>query len=850
VAAEERYPFRDVEAKWRRAWEESGLHCTRVGAERPKYYCLEMFPYPSGELHMGHVRNYSIGDVLARYRRMRGFDVLHPMGWDAFGMPAENAARKHGVHPAEWTRDNIGHMREQIRGLGLTYDWDRELATCEPDYYRWTQWLFLLMHRRGLAYKARSAVNWCPQCATVLANEQVVGGRCWRCDSPVGKKDLEQWFWRITAYADRLLDDLKLLSAWPERVRTMQENWIGRSEGVDLDFLVPAARDRITVFTTRQDTIYGATFLMLAPEHPWVERVAGLTPRGDEVRAFARRVACLSSAERGAEVEMDKEGIDTGVQARNPFTGEMVPIWVANYILMEYGTGAVMGVPAHDQRDFEFARRYGLAVRPVIAPAGAEPPSGDDLAEAHAGPGCLINSGAFDGLSDQDALERIAEAAEERGLGRRRVNYRLRDWLVSRQRYWGAPIPIVYCQRCGTVAVPERDLPVVLPLDVKPGATGVSPLALHEGFCATTCPRCGRPARRETDTMDTFVCSSWYYLRFTSASQEDAAFAVADAARWMPVDQYTGGIEHAILHLLYSRFVTKVLYDAGLLPVTEPFTRLLTQGMVTLGGAAMSKSRGNIVPPDDIVKRYGADTARTFVLFAAPPDKDLEWSDQGVEGCSRFLSRVWRLVTAHVAARDAGAFAPGAGAGAGADATGLRRVVHRTIRRVGRDIGERQNLNTAISAIMELVNAMYHFREAAAWGRAGGAAEVAAAAGGAAGPSPRAAMDEAVSTLVRLLAPFAPHLAEELWHRRGGAGSVHEQAWPEYDPAAAAEVEAEVAVQVNGKLRDRIVVAADAPAAEVAAAALASERVKAAVGGRKVARVVHVPGRLVNVVVQ
>jgi len=836
VAADERYPFRDVEAKWQRAWEESGLHRTSFAAERPKYYCLEMFPYPSGELHMGHVRNYSIGDVLARYRHMRGFDVLHPMGWDAFGMPAENAAIRRGVHPAEWTRSNIAHMREQIRGLGLTYDWDRELTTCEPDYYRWTQWLFLLMHRRGLAYKARAAVNWCPECATVLANEQVVGGRCWRCDSPVGKKDLEQWFWRITAYADRLLDDLKLLSAWPERVRTMQANWIGRSEGVDLDFLVPAAHDRITVFTTRQDTIYGATFLMLAPEHPWLERVADLGPRGDEVRAFARRVASLSSAERGAEVEMEKEGIDTGVQAKNPFTGQTVPIWVANYILMEYGTGAVMGVPAHDQRDLEFARKYGLEVQPVIAPPDAAPPSGDDVAEAYVGPGHLINSGPFDGLSNADALERIAEAAEERGVGRRRVNYRLRDWLVSRQRYWGAPIPIVYCQRCGTVAVPERDLPVVLPVDVTLGATGLSPLALHEGFCQITCPRCGRPARRETDTMDTFVCSSWYYLRFTSAGQEDAAFAVADAARWMPVDQYTGGIEHAILHLLYSRFVTKVLYDAGLLPVTEPFTRLLTQGMVTLGGAAMSKSHGNIVSPDDIVKRYGADTARTFVLFTAPPDKDLEWSDQGVEGCSRFLSRVWRLVTAHVAARDAGAFAPGTGA----DATALRRVVHRTIRRVGRDIGERQNLNTAISAIMELVNAMYHFREAAAGGVARDAA----------GPSPRAAMDEAVSTLVRLLAPFAPHLAEELWHRRGGAGSVHEQAWPEYDPAAAAEAEAEVVVQVNGKLRDRIVVAADAPAAEVAAAALASERVKAAVGGRKVARVVHVPGRLVNVVVQ
>ncbi len=830
---EDRYDFRAVEAKWQGRWEASGLYSRGHDPSRPKFYCLEMFPYPSGNLHMGHVRNYSIGDVVARFYTMNGYNVLHPMGWDAFGLPAENAAIQRGVHPADWTYANIATMRSQLKGLGMSYDWGREFATCDPEYYRWTQWLFLLLYRRGLAYRKKAPVNWCPSCTTVLANEQVIDGACWRCKSQVEKRDLEQWFFRITAYADRLLRDLELLGGWPEKVRVMQQNWIGRSEGVEITFPVEARREGITVFTTRADTVFGVTALVLAPEHPLVEEL--IAGRGDElavqVRAFARRLADLGERER---TEMEKEGVPTGAYAVNPLSGERVPIWVANYVLMEYGTGAVMVVPAHDQRDLEFARKYGLPVKVVVRPADAslpEGPAGDGLQEAFEDDGVLVNSGPYSGLSSAAAREQIARDVTARGIGRKAVNYRLRDWLISRQRYWGAPIPVVYCDACGIVPVPEERLPVLLPRQVDFTPTGGSPLARNEDFVRTDCPSCGRPARRETDTMDTFMCSSWYYFRFASPRCETAPFDRDEVAYWLPVDQYIGGVEHAVLHLLYSRFFTKVLYDAGLVPFVEPFTNLLTQGMVTLGGAAMSKSRGNIVSPDDIVRRYGADTARLFILFAAPPEKDLEWSDQGVEGCHRFLQRVWRLVTGIVRDFAAPVGGWGGAAGDGTAGTALRRALHRTIKKVGDDIRERFNFNTAISAVMELVNEAYRYRESVPRQEQDGAL-----------------LRELAEKLTLLLAPFAPHLAEELWEMLGHRESVHLQAWPAYDPAALVAERITIVLQVDGKVRGRLEVEADAPRERLEEAALAHERVRAFTRGREIAQVVVVPGRLVNVV--
>ncbi|MBQ5588480.1 MAG: leucine--tRNA ligase, partial [Selenomonadales bacterium] len=740
---EERYSPLDIESKWQEKWLADNAFKTEMDKDRPEYYVLEMFPYPSGNLHMGHVRNYSIGDVIARYKTMQGFNVLHPMGWDAFGMPAENAAIKHKLQPADWTWSNIDNMRKQQRALGLSYDWDREVATCHPEYYRWTQWLFLQFHKMGLAYKKKASVNWCNECNTVLANEQVIDGCCWRCDSTVVKKDLEQWFFKITDYADTLLKDLDLLGGWPERVKTMQENWIGRSEGAEFSFDVPEFDEKIPVYTTRPDTIFGVSYMVLAPEHPLVDKLIAGRENEAEIRAFVERVRNQSEISRTA-TDVEKEGIATGAYARNPINGEDVPILIANYVLYEYGTGAVMGVPTHDERDWAFATKYNLPKK-VVIDSGDERSVLETMDNAYTGKGKLINSGEFDGMDNEEAMSAIIDWLEAHGVGKRRVNYRLRDWLVSRQRYWGAPIPMIYCPHCGTVPVPESDLPVMLPENVNFEGGTVSPLSGSEEFVNCKCPKCGADARRETDTMDTFICSSWYYLRYTDPRNTEMAFDKEKANYWMPVDQYIGGIEHAILHLLYSRFFTKVLRDAGLVDIDEPFERLLTQGMVIKDGAKMSKSKGNVVAPGEIISKYGADTARLFILFAAPPERDLEWSDQGVEGAFRFLSRVWRLVAQYEGLiKDADAYDV---ASLTKEEKELRRILHHTIKKVTEDIDKRYNFNTAISAVMELVNAVYAIKDANAVN--GGL------------------MKEIVSALLRLLAPFAPHMTEELWAQLG-----------------------------------------------------------------------------------
>ncbi|MEW6275819.1 MAG: leucine--tRNA ligase [Bacillota bacterium] len=825
----ERYNFREIEKKWRQRWAEQDLYAVEDFGPRPKFYCLEMFPYPSGKLHMGHIRNYSIGDVLARFKTMQGYNVLHPMGWDAFGLPAENAAIKHGnIHPADWTMDNIRTMREQLKQLGVSYDWRREIATCHPGYYKWTQWLFLQLYHRGLAYKKKAAVNWCPSCATVLANEQVVGaGVCERCKTEVEKRELEQWFFKITDYAQRLLDDLALLEGWPEKVKIMQENWIGRSEGAEIRFPVVGLDEEITVFTTRPDTVFGVTYMVLAPEHPLVERLIASKEQAPEVRSFIREVSRLSEITRTA-ADTEKVGLFTGTYCLNPLNGEAVPVLVANYVLLEYGTGAVMGVPAHDQRDFEFARKYGLPIRVVIQPPGKQLDP-ETMTEAYVEEGIMVNSGVFNGLPSKEGIGAVTRYLEEKGLGRGRVNYRLRDWLISRQRYWGAPIPIVYCNRCGTVPVPERDLPVMLPYAVAFKPTGQSPLAECPEFINVSCPACGGPARRETDTMDTFMCSSWYYYRYTSPRIETAAWDKAKVDHWLPVDQYIGGVEHAILHLLYSRFFTKVLYDLGLVSNSEPFTNLLTQGMVLKDGAKMSKSKGNIVSPEEIIETYGADTARLFILFAAPPERDLEWSDQGVEGCSRFLNRVWRLVAPLAEELAAAPLVPAADNLTGVNRE-MRRLTHQTIKKVTEDIATRFNFNTAISAIMELVNGLYQYREVPA------------------GDRDPAVMREAVESLLLLLAPFAPFVTEELWAGTGHQESIHKQRWPGYDPAALVEEEVTIVVQVNGRVRDRIILPRDISSEEMIARVLAQPRIRQLTEGKRIKKVIPVPGKLVNIV--
>ncbi len=819
---EKKYDFTAIEQKWQAQWEKDDVFHVTEDSEKKKYYLLEMFPYPSGNLHMGHVRNYSIGDVVARYKTMQGYNVLHPMGWDSFGLPAENAAIQRGVFPADWTKSNIATMKNQLKSLGLSYDWDRETTTCLPEYYKWTQWLFLQLYKHDLAYKKGAYVNWCPSCATVLANEQVVEGACERCGTVVEKKQLEQWFFSITKYAQRLLDDLVKLPGWPEKVKTMQKNWIGRSTGVEAVFKTEAGDD-LPVFTTRVDTIYGVTFMVLAPEHPMVEKLTAGTPYEAKVKEFIKKVQQLSNIDRTSG-DLEKEGMFIGAYAINPATGGKVPIWITNYVLMDYGTGAVMGVPAHDERDFDFAKKYQIPVIEVIAPAKGQPQGA--LTEAFVEEGYMVNSGEFDGLENlKEALDAIAAKLEQTGLGKRVVNYRLRDWLISRQRYWGAPIPIVYCDHCGAVPVPEDQLPVLLPTDVEFLPTGESPLKTSPTFVNTTCPVCGAPARRETDTMDTFVCSSWYFLRYCDARNDKAPWDKAKTDYWMNVDQYIGGVEHAILHLMYARFFTKALYDMGLVSCEEPFENLLTQGMVLMDGSKMSKSKGNVVSPEEIIAKYGADTARLFILFAAPPEKDLEWNDSAVEGCYRFLNRLWRIVEAAREMPEGSEVDPG-------EAKKLRRIAHLTLKKVGDDIGQRFNFNTAISAIMELVNAMYEYKD-----KQGVHAS-------------QEVMLEAAKLLVLMMAPFAPHITEEMWQNLGGSGSVHAQSWPVYEEAALVQDELEIVVQANGKLRDKILVANGISKEDLEALVRGHEQLERWTGGKALVKVVVVPGKLVNLVVK
>ena len=825
---QEKYAPHAIEAKWQKYWEENKTFKVEMDKDKPKSYVLEMFPYPSGNLHMGHVRNYSIGDVIARFRTMKGFNVLHPMGWDSFGMPAENAAIKHNIPPKKWTLENIANMTRQLKALGLSYDWDREVTTCKEDYYKWTQWFFELFYKRGLAVKKESAVNWCDTCNTVLANEQVIDGKCWRCDHEVVKKDLSQWFFKITDYADELLKDLDLLPGWPERVKTMQHNWIGRSEGLEFSFEIPALNDTVAVYTTRPDTAYGVTFMALAAEHPLIKKICENNPKADEINAFCERVRNQSEIERTSS-ESEKEGIFTGVYCINPFTGRKVEIWVTNYVLYDYGTGAVMGVPTGDQRDWMFADKYGIEKIVTICPVGKELKLEEMTCAYEEKEGMLVNSGEFTGMEMHKAMSAIMDKAEAEGFGKRRVNYRLRDWLISRQRYWGAPIPIIYCPHCGEVLVPEDQLPVRLPEDVSFTAGAKSPLATSEEFVHCKCPKCGADATRETDTMDTFLCSSWYYLRYTDAHNDKMPFDKELNNYWGPVDQYIGGIEHAILHLLYSRFFVKVLRDAGLVDYDEPFSNLLTQGMVIKDGAKMSKSLGNVVSPEEILSKYGADTARLFILFAAPPERELEWSDQGVEGSFRFLNRIWRIVQAFEAVLEQKVTEYDHNNLSEADKD-LRRVLHGSIKKVTNDIETRFNFNTAISTMMELVNALYAYKEAVKEPNAG-------------------LVYEAISDLIKMMSPFVPHITEELWRGAIDANSsVHEQSWPECDEEALKVDNVEIVLQVNGKVRGRLTVPAEATKEELEKIAMADANVQAHIGDATVRKVICVPGRLVNIV--
>ena len=843
----DRYPFSEIEAKWQRIWETRKQFRVSEDPSRPKFYCLEMFPYPSGRIHMGHVRVYAIGDLLARYKWMRGFNVLHPMGWDAFGMPAENAAIEHGVHPAVWTHENIDNMRLQLRKMGISYDWDREVTTCDPSYYKWEQLIFIKMLQRGLAYRRRSTVNWCPSCQTVLANEQVEAGRCWRCDSEVTKRDIDGWFFKITDYAEELLAWCDRLPGWPERVMTMQRNWIGKSEGAEFDLPVAGRPEsKLRIFTTRPDTAFGMTYAVLAPEHPLVDTLVTDADERAAVERFRAEVARQSELERTAE-DRPKRGVRLRAHVVNPFTGVAIPLFIADYVLMTYGTGAIMAVPGEDQRDWDFAREHGLPIiETVRRPAGW-------AGEAYTGEGVKINSGFLDGLPIPEAKRKAIDWLVQQGLGTARVHYRLRDWGISRQRYWGAPIPVVYCPIDGMVPEKEENLPVVLPRDAPLSGKGGSPLAEVASFVNTTCPTCGGKARRETDTMDTFVESSWYFLRYCSPRYDHGMFERQAADYWMPVDQYIGGIEHAVLHLLYARFYTKVLRDLGLVKVDEPFRALLSQGMVIKDGAKMSKSKGNVVDPDDLIRTFGADTARLFSLFAAPPEKDLDWNDHGVEGASRFLNRVWRFVIAHaeeVRSAPRGTSEPAervvpparsGGAGGGAVSTSptpagkaFRRTIHETIARVTDDIERDFHFNTAISAIMELVNALYAFEASSQDGMA---------------MEERAELlGEAVETLLLLLGPFSPHVTEELWAHLGHTQSLFEQSWPVPDPGALSRQEVTVVLQVDGKVRSRLTLEVDAAEDRVQRLALADDKVRPWLRDRHVERVVVVPNRLVNVV--
>ena len=806
---EKSYDHNEIELKWFERWENATFYRAEENSTAPKFYVLEMLPYPSGALHIGHIRNYSIGDALARYKWMRGFNVLHPMGWDAFGLPAENAAILNKRHPRDWTRQNIANMKKTHRRFAFSYDWDREVSTCEPEYYRWNQWFFLKMLERGLAYRKKALVNWCPQCATVLANEQVVDGCCWRHeDTAVEQRALDQWFFRITAYADELLDGIKQLEGgWPDRVLTMQRNWIGRSEGTEVDF------EKIRVFTTRIDTIFGATCVILAPEHPVVAEIADEAGR-------ARAKAMVDARANKGPGDIEKEGFFTGAYTTNPYSGEKTPIWIGNFVLMGYGTGAIMAVPAHDERDFEFCTKYGIPIRPVIRPVDGELPVNPTAAFTE--DGIVENSGEWSGLTSAEARRRMTAKAEAEGFGKGAVTYRIKDWGVSRQRYWGTPIPVIHCEKCGVVPVPEADLPVTLPLNVEITGKGRSPLAEVPEFVNVKCPACGGPARRESDTMDTFVDSSWYFYRYIDPKNDKLPFDPVKAAYWFQIDQYIGGVEHAILHLIYSRFFSKVMRDLGLTSHNEPVKNLFTQGMVIRNGAKMSKSKGNVVAADEVIAKYGADTSRLFALFAAPPEKDVDWNDAGVEGQYRFLGRVYRFAT-----RNAERARTGDGPSTDADKVALRRL-HQTIEKVTSDFETRWHFNTSIASIMELVNDLYAIEQ----GLSG------------------AALKEILEKLTLMLAPFAPYLSQEIWDEMDGEGPVFRQSWPVFDPDLAKEDEAELPVQVNGKLRGRIRVPFGADTDLVEKRALADDKIQQFTRGKQVVKIIVIPDKLVNVVVK
>jgi leucyl-tRNA synthetase len=829
-AVDDRYDFKSIEERWQKRWEENGTFKVSEDPKKDKYYVLEMFPYPSGRIHMGHVRNYTIGDVVSRFKRMQGFNVLHPMGWDAFGMPAENAAIQRAIHPAKWTWENIDYMRAQLKKMGLSYDWDREVATCHEDYYRWTQWIFLKMYEMGLAYRKTAMVNWCETCNTVLANEQAEGGLCWRCDQPVDKKELEQWFLRITDYSEELLKSCEeLVSGWPERVLTMQKNWIGKSYGVEINFPLEGSDESITVFTTRQDTLFGATFMSLAPEHQMAKSLSEGTPREKEVADFIQETLKETKIDRASE-ETEKKGVFTGRYAINPVNGRKIPVWIANFVLMDYGTGAVMAVPAHDQRDLDFAKKYDIPVKVVIHPFDSSLDE-STMTEAHVEEGYLVNSGDFNGLKNKEAMDKIADYLQQKGIGKRTVNYRLKDWGISRQRYWGAPIPLVYCESCGIVPVPYEELPVPLPVNIELKNTNKLSLRDVEDFVSTKCPKCNGEAKRETDTMDTFICSSWYFLRYTCAGYEKGPIDTKAVNYWMPVDQYIGGIEHAVMHLLYSRFFTRVLKDAGLVEVKEPFKNLLTQGMVLKDGTAMSKSKGNIVDPDDIIKKYGADTARVFIIFASPPEKELDWNEKGVEGSYRFLNRIWRLVNNYCGDIKEINVDEGALQELPPELKDIRRKTHQTIKKVTQDIGERFHLNTAISSIMELINSLYKWEIKVKDEKS------------------LMVLTEAVLSSIVLLSPFAPHIAEEMWELMGKEGNILSHPWPSYNPEIAREEEIDLVVQVNGKVRARISVSADEEDEELKRTVLEDEKVRQWLQDQPIRKCIIVPNKLINIVI-
>lgn len=819
--AELEYNFKEIEKKWQTRWAEKDIFKTKRDPEKKKFYLLEMFPYPSGRLHMGHVRNYTIGDLMARFMTMKGFNVLHPMGWDAFGLPAENAAIQHNIPPYKWTTDNIQHMKQQFGKLGFSYDWSREVATYKPEYYRWNQWVFIKMFEKGLAYRKNAPVNWCPQCATVLANEQVEEGQCWRCKSEVTQKELSQWFFKITSYAEDLLaghEELK--DGWPERVLTMQRNWIGKSHGLTINFKLESGED-FPIYTTRPDTVYGVTYMVIAPEHPFLERISD-----PKVKDFIARMKKQSLIDRLAE-DKEKEGIDTGIKVVNPFNGDKVPLYVGNFVLMEYGTGMIMSVPAHDSRDFAFAKKYGIPIKLVIDNPAA-PIDVNAMTDAYVDDGVNVNSGPFTGLPNREAIEKISDYAEQHGIGKRTVNYRIKDWLISRQRYWGCPIPAVYCDSCGIQMVQEKDLPVVLPIDVDFHGSSQSPLTSMESFINTTCPKCGGKARRETDTMDTFVDSSWYFAKYASPHSKE--MFDDEVHYWMPVDQYIGGIEHAVLHLLYARFFNMVLHDLGLLKVKEPFTRLLTQGMVIKDGAKMSKSLGNVVDPDEIISRFGADTVRLFMLFASPPDKDLDWSEKGVEGCYRFIGRVWRIVVKYLPLITT---EKPDGEKLSQALKSLRGELHRTVKAVTKDISERMQYNTAIARMMELVNAIYQCDEK----------EIES-------PQGRAVISEVFFKLIPMLNVFTPHVAEELWEMIGRKGFLCEQAWPDFDDSLTAKEEIEIVFQVNGKIRSKAQVPAAITKDEMEQLALSDPKISGIVKGKEIIKKIVIPGKLVNIVIK